>query len=124
MGERARQSQPTELLIRTVWVARTVFVHVDRVGSSRLRLRVGINLSGPQSSDVLRRRSALGPTRSSQRQLLLALASLGLVEQLLVPVQTLGGRSTDDGRDRSPLRRHELGQVQQLFVLGLHESRE
>lgn len=30
-------------------------------------------------------------------------------------LETLGSRSSDDGCDRAPLRRHQLGQMQKLF---------
>jgi len=39
------------------------------------------------------------------------------IEQLFVAVQALRGRAAHDGSDGAPLCGHELGQVQQLFIL-------
>jgi len=41
----------------------------------------------------------------------------GRAQQLLVALQALHGGAADDGRDGAPLRRQQLGQVQQLLVL-------
>ena len=41
----------------------------------------------------------------------------GLVQQFLVSLQALRGGASDNGRDRAPLGRHDLRQVQQLLVL-------
>lgn len=95
---------------------RTVFVHVDRVRASRSVLGVRVDLARPQPADVVRTRT--GIVDSSQTELLV-LGALRLVEQLLVPLEALVRRPTDNGRDRAPLRRHKLGEVEQLFILFL-----
>lgn len=47
------------------------------------------------------------------------LLCLRFVQKLLVALQTLCGSTTDNRSYRSPLRRHEFGQVQELLVLSL-----
>jgi hypothetical protein len=50
---------------------------------------------------------------------LLVLLGLRFVQQLLIPLQTLCSRPTDNGCYGPPLSGHELGKVEQLFVFSL-----
>eukprot|EP00962_Isochrysis_galbana_P022508 scaffold6732_cov99-Isochrysis_galbana.AAC.2 len=83
-----------------------VLVHVDGVGPRRLRLGVRVDLSRPEPPWVVRRRR-IARVASPRR----------LVEQPLVVLQALRGGPADDRGNCTPLRRHQLGQVQQLFLL-------
>ena len=83
-----------------------ILVHVDRIGARGLALGVRVDLARPEPPRVVRRRRAA----------LLVLASR-LVEQTLIVLETLRSGAADDRRDRAPLSRHQLGEVEQLFLL-------
>ena len=88
-----------------------VLVHVDGIGPSGLGLRVGVDLAGLELARIVVLVVELRGRRALERLL------LRLVEQVLVALEALGGRAAHDGRNGAPLSRHELGHVQELFVL-------
>mmetsp|Transcript_14021 Transcript_14021/g.37874 ORF Transcript_14021/g.37874 Transcript_14021/m.37874 type:complete len:241 (+) Transcript_14021:1864-2586(+) len=81
-----------------------LLIHVHSIRTGGLGFRVGINLSRTQAPGVV-------------RWIVLVLFTDRHIQQPLVSIQALCGRATHDGRNGSPLRGHELGQVQQLFIL-------
>lgn len=92
----------------------TVLIHINRIRPRSLCLLINIDLSRPQPLHILRRRARL-TTKPRQPQLL-RLLGLGIIQQLLIPLQTLRRGSSDDRCNRSPLRGHQFRQMQQLFV--------
>ena len=96
---------------------RTILVHVNGIRASRLRLRVGVDLSGAETADIVRAGSCLS-TGTSKPELLVFLR-LRLVQQLLIPLQALRRRAADNRGYCPPLGGHELGEVEQLLVLRL-----
>ena len=93
-----------------------IFIHINRIRPRRSRFWLRIHLSRPQLPHIVRTGSsslaALRPTKTQ----LSTLPGLSLVQQFLIALQTLRRGAADDGRDGAPLRRHQLGQVQQLLV--------
>lgn len=99
----------------------TVFVHVDWIWPRGLRLGVRVDLSRPKLAHIVGVGTRLGSTRSGETEFF-RLLGLGLIEELLVALETLSRSAADDGRDRAPLRRHELSKVEKLLILGLKRS--
>ena len=81
-----------------------ILVHVHWVRPCGLGLGVWVNLPRPQPAGVVPR---VVPVLLAHRH----------VQQLLVALQALGGGAAHDGGDGAPLAGHELGEVQQLFIL-------
>ena len=96
----------------------TVFVHVNGIRSSRLRLGVWINFSWSELPYIVSTRPSIPRTRQTQ---LLVLLRFRLVQQLLISFKTLRCSPTHNRRYRSPLCGHELRKMEKLFILGLRK---
>lgn len=81
-----------------------ILLHVDRIRTSWLGLRVWVNLSRAQATWVV-------------GWIVTILLADSHVQQLLIPVEALRGRAADNGCDRSPLAGHQLCQVKELLIL-------
>ena len=96
---------------------RTVIIHIDRVGSSSPRLWIRIDLSGPQPPNIDTRLS-FDVLPSPQTKFFIVLC-LGVVKELLVPLQTLRRGTPYYRSDSPPLRGHQLGEMQEFLILRL-----
>mmetsp|Transcript_3802 Transcript_3802/g.9402 ORF Transcript_3802/g.9402 Transcript_3802/m.9402 type:complete len:246 (-) Transcript_3802:78-815(-) len=81
-----------------------ILIHIHRVWTSWLVLRVRVDFSWTELAGII---CLVGG---------LTFTSHGLVQELLIPFKALRRRATDNGRNRSPLSRHDLGQVQKFLV--------
>lgn len=74
------------------------------------------NLDIPQSSNIVCAGSMCLTPWATQPQFII-LASLSFIQQFLVSFQTLCCCSPDNGRDRAPLSRHQLGKMEKFLIL-------
>ena len=88
---------------------RTILVHVDRVRARRFCLRIRVNLARSESANVVRTRTNI--SSGSREAQFFVLLCFRLVQELLVPLQTLGRCPSNDGSYRPPLSGHQFGQV-------------
>jgi len=95
----------------------TIFIHVNRIRSRGLGLRVGINFTRPQPAYVVGAWTRFVTWSSKSK--FLVLLRLSFVKEFLVTLQALRRRASDNGGNGSPLGWHELRQVEQLLVLCL-----
>lgn len=71
----------------------------------------------PQPSDVVCARCRRLSTSRTTKTQLIVLTRLCFIQELLVSLQALGCRASNDGSNSAPLRGHQLGQMQQFLIL-------
>mmetsp|Transcript_24788 Transcript_24788/g.58820 ORF Transcript_24788/g.58820 Transcript_24788/m.58820 type:complete len:221 (+) Transcript_24788:657-1319(+) len=95
-----------------------VLVHVHRVGPGGLRLGVRVDLARPELARLARAAGqAVPPGGGPGPGPRAAVRRRGLVQEALVALLALARRPPHERPDGAPLRRHQLGQVQELLVL-------
>ena len=86
---------------------RTILIHVNRVRACGFGLWVRVNLTRPESANIVCTRASF-PSRSCQSQLFVLLG-FRLVQELLIPLQALSCCPSNDRGYCSPLGRHQFG---------------